>query len=555
MAEIDGQTIISRALKTQGVDHMFGVVGIPVQGIAGVAQRHGINYIGMRHEMPATYAAQAVSYLGGRISAALAVSGPGVLNAVGAYSNAWSNRWPMLLLGGSYEQAGHLSGFFQEADQLTPLLPFSKFAARVERIERLPIYIAEAVKKSLYGVPGPSYLDLPGDIIAGKVDEDLVQWAPRVPDPKRVLSDPADVEAAIAALKTAEQPLIIFGKGVAYSRAEQEMRTFVEKTGIPYLAMPMAKGIIPDTHDQSAAAARSFVLQNSDLIFLVGARLNWMLHFGLPPRFRPDVRVVQLDFNPEEIGVNVPAEVGMIGDAKATLQQLLDVLDEDGWQFPQDSEWLQTVRSEARQNADAVTAMMQEETSPLGYYRALRSINEVLPKDAIFVSEGASTMDISRTVIDQHLPRTRLDAGSFGSMGLGHGFAIGAVVSNPGKRVVCLQGDAAFGFAGTECEVAVRYNLPITWIVFNNGGIGGHKRELFEKEQKPVAGMSLDARYDIMMQGLGGAAFNANNSEELDACLKQALALDGPSLINVPLDPEAKRKPQKFGWLTTTRGR
>ncbi len=502
MAEINGETIIARALKEQGVEHMFGVVGIPVTGIAQAAQREGLTYTGMRHEMPATYAAQAVSYLGGRIGAALAVSGPGVLNAVGAYSNAWSNRWPLLLLGGSYEQGGHLSGFFQEADQLTALRPYSKFAERVETIERLPIYIAEAVKKSLHGVPGPSYLDLPGDIIAGTVDEDRVQWAPRVPDPRRTMSDPADVRAAIDALKTAEQPLIIFGKGVAASRAEAEMRAFVEQTGIPYLSMPMAKGVIPDDHDQSAAAARSFVLQNADLVFLVGARLNWMLHFGLPPRFRPDVRIVQLDFNPEETGVNVPSEVTMVGDAKLTLGQLIETVEQDEWRFPDDSEWVQTVRSEARQSVEMVEGMKQEETSPLGYYRALRAIDEALPPDIVFVSEGASTMDISRTVVNQYLPRTRLDAGSFGSMGLGHGFAIGAAVQT-GNRVVCLQGDAAFGFAGTECEVAVRFNLPITWIVFNNGGIGGHKAELFEGEQLPVGGMNLNARYDVMMEGLG----------------------------------------------------
>lgn len=552
MAEIDGQTIIARALKQQGVEAMFGVVGIPVTGIAAAAQREGIKYVGMRHEMPATYAAQAVSYLGGRLGTALAVSGPGVLNAVAAFANAWSNRWPMILIGGSYEQTGHLMGFFQEADQLSALKPYAKYAERVERLERIPIYVAEAVKKALHGVPGPAYLELPGDIITAKIDESKVEWAPRVPDPKRTLSDPADVEAAIAALKTAQQPLIIVGKGVAASRAEVEIRAFVEKTGIPYLAMPMAKGLIPDDHDQSAAAARSFVLQNADLIFLVGARLNWMLHFGLPPRFRPDVRVVQLDFNPEEIGINVPTEVGMIGDAKATLSQLLDVLDRDGWRFPDDSEWVTAVSAEARQNAEAVQAMMQEDTQPLGYYRALRSIDERLPKDAIFVAEGASTMDISRTVINQYLPRTRLDAGSFGSMGLGHGFAIGAATQFPGKRVICLQGDGAFGFAGTECEVAVRYNLPITWIVFNNGGIGGHRAELFERDQKPVGGMSLGARYDILMQGLGGAAFNATNSDELDAAIEAALKIDGPSLINVPLDPDAKRKPQKFGWLTRT---
>ena len=287
MGKIRGHQIIAKALKTQGIDNMYGVVGIPVAVIAGSAQREGINYVGMRHEMPATYAAQASSYLNGRISAALVVSGPGALNAVAAFANAWSNRWPMLLLGGAGEQSGVDMGFFQESEQVAAMAPYAKYAKRAEKIERLPIYIAEAVKKAIHGVPGPSYLDLPGDIIAGEVDEEDVQWAPRVPDPKRLLSDPQDVQAAIEALKTAEQPLIIFGKGIAASRAEAEMRRFVEETGIPYLAMPMAKGIIPDDHDQAAAAARSFVLSNADLIFLAGARLNWMLHFGLPPRFRP----------------------------------------------------------------------------------------------------------------------------------------------------------------------------------------------------------------------------------------------------------------------------
>ena len=208
---------------------------------------------------------------------------------------------------------------------------------------------------------------------------------------------------------------------------------------------------------------------------------------------------------------------------------------------------------EARTNAEKVEALKQDDEVPLGYYRALRSMSEAMPRDMILVAEGASTMDISRTVINNYLPRTRLDAGSFGSMGLGHGFAIGAAVET-GKHIMCLQGDGAFGFAGTECEVAVRYNLPITWVVFNNGGIGGHKAELFEGAQKPVGGMSFGARYDVMMQGLGGTGFNATTSAELDAALQQALAIDGPTLINVPLDPDAKRKPQKFGWLTSTSG-
>ncbi|MSQ29734.1 MAG: oxalyl-CoA decarboxylase [Dehalococcoidia bacterium] len=548
MVEIDGQTILARALKQQGVEKMFGVVGIPVTGIAQAAQREGIEYIGMRHEMPATYAAQVVSYLGGRIGAALAVSGPGVLNAVGAFASAWANRWPVILLGGSYERGGHGSGFFQEADQLTSLRPFAKYAERIEMVERIPFYVAEAVKKALHGTPGPVYLDLPGDMIAARVDEASVDWVPRVPDPRRTLADPRDVEAAMAVLESAEQPLIIIGKGIAYSRAEQEMRAFVERTGIPFLAMPMARGILPDDHHQSAGPARTFVLQNADVIFLAASRLNWQLHLGAEQRFRKDVRIVQLDINPEEISVNRPSEVMMVGDAKATLGQMLDVLDRAPWQFPQDAEWLQSVHAEARSNADSIASMMADESVPIGYYRALRSIAEAMPKDMIIVAEGARTMDISRSVINNYLPRTRLDAGTFGAMGLGHGFAIGAAVQNPGKHVLCLQGDGAFGFAGTECEVAVRYHLPIVWVVFNNGGIGGHKPELFDGPVKPVGGMSLDARYDIMMQGLGGRGFNATNSTELDAALAEALNLDGPSLINVPLDPEARARPQQFGW-------
>ena len=553
MAEINGATIIARALKEQGIENMYGVVGIPVVGIAMAAQKEGIRYIGMRHEMPAAYAAQASSYLGGRIGAALAVSGPGALNAVAAFANAWSNRWPMLLLGGAGEQTGQNMGFFQEAEQVASMAPFAKYARRAENINELPVYIAEAVKKAIHGVPGPSYIDLPGDLIAGTTDEDKVRWMPRVPDPERLASNPASVEAAIEALKSAEQPLIIVGKGIAYSRAEDEMRRFVEATGIPYLAMPMAKGVLPDTHDQLAGSARSHVLSNADVIFLAGARLNWMLHFGLPPRFREDVRILQLDFNQEEIGVNVATEVALVGDAKVTLGQLLDVLDREPWQFPQDSEWLQSVSAEKRANQDVVQEMVDDHAEPLGYYPALDAINKAIPQDTIIVSEGASTMDISRSILDNHLPRHRLDAGSFGSMGLGHGFAIAAQVEHPNKRVLCLQGDAAFGFAGTECEVAVRYNLPITWVVFNNGGIGGHKAEQFEGEQLPVSGMLPTTRYDIVMEGLGGKGYHANSYDELAEHLAEAMKLDRPSLINVTIDPVARRKPQKFAWLTSTR--
>ncbi len=549
MAEISGAQIIARSLKTQGVSAIYGVVGIPVAQIAAAAMPEGIKYVGMRHEMPATYAAQATSYLTGRLGASLVVSGPGALNATAAFANAWSNRWPMIMLGGAGETTRIGMGDFQEADLLTPVLPYAKFARSAQSIERLPALVAEAARKSLHGTPGPSFLDLPGDMISGSVEEDTVQWVPRVPDAPRPMADPQSVGDALEALKSSESPLVIIGKGVAWSRAEEEVKRFVEETGLPYLAMPMAKGILPDTHDQAAAAARSYVLQNADLIFLVGARLNWMLHYGLPPRFREDVRVVQLDINSEEIGVNVAAEVSLVGDAKATMAQLLDALDQDPWKFPDDSEWTQSVKAEAARNGESVQAMMDDDSTPMGYYRSLKEIRDALPEDTIIVAEGASTMDISRTVLDNFLPRHRLDAGSFGSMGLGHGFAIAAQMVHPDKKVLALQGDAAFGFAGMEVEVAVRHKLPITWVVFVNNGIGGNDVDMETAMQSPGAFVP-NARYDKVIEAFGGKGYHVETPDEFASALKDAVASDETCLINVALDPAAQRKPQKFAWLT-----
>jgi len=312
----------------------------------------------------------------------------------------------------------------------------------------------------------------------------------------------------------------------------------------------MAKGAIPDDHDQSVAAARSFVLQNTDVIFLAGARLNWQLHFGLPPRLRPDVKVIQLENNPEEIGVNVPASAALIGDAKVSLGQLLDHLDQHPWQFPQDSEWLQSVRANARENEELVAGMVGHDGDPIGYYTSLIEVKNAVPRDIVYVVEGEGTMAIGRTVLDSYHPRHRLDAGSFGSMGLGAGFAVGAAVHHKGKRVVCVQGDSAFGFAGMEVEVAARYKLPITWVVINNNGIGGSPVDRFKGEHLPPNALTPGIRYEKVMEGMGGKGYYATSAEEIRAAMKEALTLDGPSLIHVPIDPLSKRKPQKFGWLT-----
>ncbi|HEY7268254.1 MAG TPA: thiamine pyrophosphate-binding protein [Dehalococcoidia bacterium] len=549
MAEIDGSTIIARSLKRHGVSLAFGIVGIPVQPIAGAMQREGIKYIGMRHEQSAAYAAGAVGYLTGRPGACLVVSGPGMTNAISGMGNAQANCWPMICLAGANDSYQMGMGAFQEAPQMQAAAPWVKYGAQPESTARLPFYIEQAVKSSIYGRPGVGYLDLMGDVINGKVEESELKQYPPVPDAPRVMTDPSSVADAIAALKSAQNPLVIVGKGAAYARAEDEVRKFIETTQVPFLASPMGKGVIPDDHPLSVGAARSFALQNADLIFLMGARLNWIMHFGLPPRFREDVRVVQMDIAPEEIGRNVPAEVGLVGDAKAVTAQLNSHLEDHPWSFPVESTWRTGIQKKIEENVAGNVELMNDDATPMGYYRALKEIRDMLPNDAMIVSEGASTMDIGRQVLNNYLPRHRLDAGTWGTMGVGLSFAIAAQLVNPGQRVVDIEGDAAFGFSGMEVEVACRHNLPITFIVFNNNGIGGGPDDIERARVSPGAYVP-DARYERVIEAFGGLGIYVEDPRDLQPALKKAFDHGGPSVINVKISNQSRRRPQQFAWLT-----
>jgi 2-hydroxyacyl-CoA lyase 1 len=504
----------------------------------------------MRHEQSASYAAQAVGYLTGRPGACLVVSGPGMTNAISGLANAWSNRWPMILLGGASDISQHGMGAFQEAPQVEAARIWCKYSAAVDRVEKIPYFIEQAVRTSIYGRPGPVYLDLPGDIIGGKTDEVRAPQRPPVPEPPRTFADPASVEAAVAALKSAERPLVIIGKGAAYAHAEDEVREFIESTQLPFLASPMGKGVMPDDHALSVGAARSHVLQNADLVFLMGARLNWIMHFGLPPRFNPDVRVVQMDIAPEEIGTNVPAEVALVGDAKAITGQINAVLREQPWQFGAENTWRTGIAKKIEENQAQTAPMFEDDSVPMNYYRVLREIRDVLPKDAIIASEGANTMDIGRTVLPNFLPRHRLDAGTFGTMGVGLSFAIAAQAVHPEKRVVAVEGDSAFGFSGMEVEVACRYNMPITFIILNNNGISGGPSTLDpDRPVMPVAYVP-QARYERVIEAFGGDGYFVETPDQLRPTLERALASGRPNVVNIMINAQAGRKPQQFGWLT-----
>ena len=551
MGTVNGATLMARSLKAQGVDYMFGIVGFPVQGVAAAAQEEGITFIGMRNEQAAGYAAQAASYLTGRTQACLVVSGPGVIHAFAGLANAKENCWPMILIGGASPTYQNGMGAFQEERQTELAAPYCKYAHNIEHVERIPYYVEQAIRTSLTGRPGPVYLDFPDDIIRGEIDEEKAVKPATVGDPARPQAQPESVQRAIDVLKSAENPLVIVGKGMAWSRAEEEVREFIERTQLPFLASPMGKGVMPDDDPLSVGAARSTALREADVVFLMGARLNWIMHFGLPPRFKQGVRIIQLDIEQEEIGRNVPADVPLVGDGKAIVGQLNNALKSSPWSYAADTAWRSALKEKAQSNAEAVKPMIEDDSSPLNYYRAYRDIVDWLPEDAIIIGEGANTMDIGRTQMPNRLPRHRLDAGTYGTMGIGLGFAVAAAATNPNKTVVSVQGDSAFGFSGMEIETMMRYKLPVKMIILNNGGIGVGVGPLKEGKKVPPGILTYGARYEGMLEAIGGKGFYVEKSEDLRGVLDEAMAFDGPALVNVLLNPKAGRKPQQFGWLTT----
>lgn len=575
--------VLVEALRQQGVEYIFGVVGIPVVEVAVYAQQAGIHFIGMRNEQSAAYAAQAIGYLTGRPGACLVVSGPGLLHAIGGLANAAVNCWPMLLLAGASDQDQQGCGAFQEWDQVSSCRPYSKYCARPLSVASFHYHVAQAVKYSMAGRPGPAYLDLPGDLLRQHVPRDTVLPTGRYLPPSAPCASSSAVFRALSVLQGAARPLVVVGKGAAQGRAEVAVRELITRTNLPFLPTPMGKGVVSDNSPQCVASCRSTALAAADTVLLLGARTNWMMHFARPPRFNADVRIIQVDICPEEHNTSVGNAISLVGDIGEVCQQMTAALTtpmtdaerEDaamagGRQCvlsADDGPWWRSLRQAMTENAAGIKAAVSAGSSPpLGYYAVFDALVQELPGDCIIASEGANTMDIGRSFLNHSLPRHRLDAGTFGTMGVGLAFGIAAATwlttTGSKQRVVCVEGDSAFGFSGMEVETMVRYKLPIIVVVVNNNGIyGGLTESVLQELQEnslpslttPPTTLSPGARYDRVIEAFGGTGFRCRTLEELRAAVKSCLeCTDEPSLINIEIDPFAQRKPQKFDWLTRT---
>jgi len=548
--ETDGFHLVIDALKLNGIDTIFGLPGIPITDLTRKLQAAGMRVISFRHEQNAGYAASIAGFMTQKPGICLTVSAPGFLNGLTALANATTNCFPMILISGSSERevVDLQQGDYEEMDQLAIAKPLCKSAFRVLHAEDIGIGVARAIRAAVSGRPGGVYLDLPAKLFPQTIDADVGKRSLiKVVDPApRQIPGPEAVQRAIGLLKTAKRPLIILGKGAAYAQADADIRALVEKTGIPYVPMSMAKGLLPDTHAQSAAAARSYVLPEADVVMLIGARLNWLLSHGKGKTWGGKSakewggqQFIQIDISPQEADSNVRIDAPVVGDIGSCVSALLAAIGTN-WPKPP-SEWLDAIAERRNKNVGKMAEALAKNPTPMNFHSALNVVRDIIKAnpDAILVNEGANALDFTRSIVDMYKPRKRLDVGTWGVMGVGMGFSVAAAVVS-GEQVIAIEGDSAFGFSGMEVETICRYSLPVCVVILNNNGVyrGDEVNPTGAADPSPLVFVK-DARYEKLMEAFGGVGVRATTPGELRDAMEEAVRSRKPTLINAVIDEGA----------------
>ena len=556
--QVTGMYILAQALKRVGLDTVYGLVGIPVTESAYAMQKVGVKFVGFRFEQQAGMAAATHGYLTKKPGVLLTVSSLGFMNGLTATANATVNCYPMIQISGASDptMVDMNMGTYEQLDQFNTAKPLVKAAFRCSHAKDIPSAVARAYRAAVSGRPGGVYIDMTTPALAEIMDaseaEKLFYTPVDLYSP--VAPNQESVTRAVELLSTAKRPAILLGKGAAYAQVDDKIKTLVEKYNIPYLPMSMAKGLMPDNGPLSAISCRSDIMKNADVVMIIGARLNWMLSFGRG-KWNPEMKFIQLDVEPEEIDVNVPIAAPVVGDMGLSLDAILKAM--EGKTMQTDPKWLQALQASTKvKNAKFAERLEKESTaSPMNHWTALSAVKPILEShpDMILVNEGANTLDDTRDAVDMSLPRHRVDCATWAIMGMGMGSCVGAAVAT-GKSVVAIEGDSAFGFSGMDFATICRFKLPVTVVIFNNGGIynsigvNPSTDPAIEHDPAPTT-LDLAARYDKMGEVFGAANYYVKTPEELSAALKEAIASKAPAIIDVQLAADAGKESGHIGYL------
>ena len=555
--QVTGMYILAESLKRLGIMDVYGLVGIPVTEAAYAMQKVGMNFYGFRFEQQAGMAAATHGYLTKTPGVLLTVSSLGFLNGLTATTNATVNCYPMIQISGASDpqMVDMDMGTYEQLDQLNTARPLVKAAFRCSHAKDIPAAVARAYRAAVSGRPGGVYIDMTTPALAEVMDASEAEKLFFTPvDPAApVVPNKESVDKAVKLLLSAKKPAILLGKGAAYAQADDKIKELVETYKIPYLSMSMAKGLLPDNGELSALSCRSTIMEEADVVMVIGARINWMLSFG-KGKWNPNGKFIQLDVEPEEIDRNVPIAAPVVGDINESLDCILEAM--KGKTMSTDPSWIPALQKESEVKNAKFHARLADaaKVSPMTHWSALSAVKPVLEAnpDVILVNEGANTLDDTRDAVDMFLPRHRIDCATWSIMGMGMGSMIGAAVAT-GKSVVAVEGDSAFGFSGMDFATACRYKLPVTVVIFNNGGIyNGIGVNPGGGEAPAPTTLDIHARYDLLGKAFGAENYYVDNVDDLKKALEAAIASKKPTIIDVQLAADAGKESGHIGYLNPT---
>jgi acetolactate synthase I/II/III large subunit len=542
VAALTGGELTARVLREAGVRHIFTLCGGHILPVYDGCLTEGIGIVDVRHEQAAAHAADAYARLTRNVGVAVVTAGPGVTDAVTGVANARAARSPLVLLGGAAPLALRGLGALQEMEQVDLLRPVTKAAFTVAETRRIPEVLTTAIRTALAGPPGPVFVELPVDLLLDRVEDRLAPIPRGYVHRDPALADPDAIARLARLLARSERPVVVAGSGVWWDDAAGDLAAFAEAAGTPVFMNGAGRGALAADHPLAFAHARGWALGHADVVLVLGAPLDFRLGYGRPPTFAEDVAVGMVDADPTELGRNRALAVGLAGHIGRILQQLGDALPPG--LPPRWEAWRRALAEKEREGRERLEAQAASDQTPISHYRLAAELARVVTPETVVIGDGGDVVGCASKLVPLSRPGQWLDPGPFGCLGVGPPFALAAKLLRPAGRVLLIAGDGAFGLNGIEVETAVRFGLPYTIVVGNDGGWGQIRNPQlsFFGEARAVATSLPETRYDRFVEALGGRGAHVTEPKDLRPLLEQALTSNEVWCLNVRLDPAAYRR-------------
>jgi acetolactate synthase-1/2/3 large subunit len=535
MTQISGGQLVAKTLRQAGVSTIFTLCGVHIVDIYNGCIDEGIRIIDVRHEQTAAHAAEAWSRLTGIPGVAVVTAGPGLTDAVTGVANAFRNQTPMLLIGGQAPRKQLLKGGLQELDHLSLMKPITKSSISISDTERIPELMTLAMREAYSGRPGPSFIEIPMDVLDAVVEREQVVFPINFRSPGRQYGDPALIQEAAELLERAERPVILAGGQVWHCRGEEELAAFVEMSGIPTYLNGAARGCLSGACSFFLIRSRRHALSRADVVMIMGTPMDFRLAYG--NRIAQNAKIIQVDLDYSEVGHNRDIHIGIQGDAKAILSQLTAAVSS----MRQDRSWTEELRKMETTLLEKDRSFLDSDATPIHPLRLAREIRDFMAEDAVFIADGGDVVTMSASILTPGLPGRWLDPGPLGTLGVGTPFAIAAKAALPGTEVVGLFGDGAFGLTGFDYDTLIRFDMPIIGVVANNSAwnqVRYGQMERYGRVRGEAANRLTPLRYDRIVEAMGGYGEQVIEPNQIRPALERARRSGKPSLINVMVDPE-----------------